>query len=202
MLDEAIEDSGYSGSSCSSVGDWSEEDSILDTDGYDTVYTSSSSKNSNDDNSEWETDFSDDSSDEDGIPFSPPATEEKKAELDIIREFQVSELSSAVASNDNIAADSNESEEASQEKSTTASVLEILDEVDEEDSLSKDISTNLDSTASTEPQEESTAKDKEDLLKKATMVAASHNQARKISKISSKQIRHRIFAKDIVTACR
>lgn len=102
MLDEAIEDSGYSGSICSSVGDWSEEDSILDTDGYDTVYTSSSSKNSNDDNSEWETDFSDDSSDEDGIPFSPPATEEKKAELDIIREFQVSELSSAVASNDSI----------------------------------------------------------------------------------------------------
>nr|WP_041405373.1 hypothetical protein [Rickettsia felis] len=38
MLDEAIEDSGYSGSSCGDDDDWSGEDSISDTDGYDTVY--------------------------------------------------------------------------------------------------------------------------------------------------------------------
>ncbi|XLM34589.1 MAG: hypothetical protein QFX12_07365 [Rickettsia africae] len=193
MLDEAIEDSGYSGSSCGGVDDWSGEDSIADTDGYDTVCTSSGSE------------YSEDSSDEDGIPFSPPATEEKKAELDIIREFQVSEQSSAVASNAsineaNIAADSNESEEASQEESTTASVFEILDEVDEKDSVSKDISTNLGSTASTEPQEQATSMSQEELRKKAEATSVMQNQARKMSKISSKQIRDRIFARDIVTA--
>ena len=196
MLDEVLDDSsGYSSGSdreSSSLSDWSDADSSKDTDGYDTVYTSSGSRHS------------EDSGDEDVLPLSPPQAEEKKAELDIIREFQVSEFTSAVASNDSINAvsivlDSNESEEASQEESTAASVLEIQDEVDEEDSLSKDISTNLGSTASTEPQEQSTTKNQEELFKKATMAAASHNQAQEARKISSKQIRHRIFAKDILT---
>lgn len=156
-----------------------------------TLYTSSGSE------------YSEDSGDEDGIPISPPAIEEDRAELDSIRELQVSRQSSAVASNDSInevsfAADSSGFKEEQQEESTTESDFEILDEVDEEDSLSKDISTNLGGTVSTEPQEQSTAKDKEELLKKATIAVASHNQAREANKISSKQIRHRMFVRDIL----
>ncbi|MGX8190055.1 hypothetical protein [Rickettsia conorii] len=74
MLDEAIEDSGYSGSSCGGVDDWSGEDSISDTGGYDTVYTSSGSE------------YSEDSSDEDGIPFPPPPTAEELVELEQLSE--------------------------------------------------------------------------------------------------------------------
>jgi outer membrane autotransporter protein len=182
MLDNAIEDSGYSGSSCGGDDDWSGEDNISDTDGYDTVYTSSGSE------------YSEDSGDEDGISISPPAIEEKKEEL-----------SSAVASNDSsinevsIALDSNEPEEVSQEESAAASVLEIQDKVEEEDNLPQEISTNLDSIASTEPQQ-ATFMSQEELRKKATMVAASHNQAREARKISSNHIKHRIFAREVLTA--
>ncbi len=47
----------------------SDEDSASATDGYDTVYTSSSSEYSNDETSEWDTDFSDDNSNKDDAPL-------------------------------------------------------------------------------------------------------------------------------------
>ncbi|WP_121543481.1 hypothetical protein [Candidatus Rickettsia colombianensi] len=96
MLDEAIEDSGYSRSSCSSVDsrsedgganlddDWSDADSSENTDGYDTVYTSSGSE------------YSDDSIDENDIPFSPP-TEEKLAELEKLNEVLNSDQVGAIS---------------------------------------------------------------------------------------------------------
>ena len=64
MLDEAIEDSG---SSCGGDDDWSDKDSISDTEQYDTVYTSSGSE------------YSEDSSDEDGLPLLPSPTNEELA---------------------------------------------------------------------------------------------------------------------------
>ena len=204
MLDEAIEDSGYSGSSCGSIDsrsedgsaslddDWSDADSSKDTDPYDTVYTSSGSE------------YSDDSSDEDGIPFSPPATEEEKAELDGIRELQVSRQSSAVASNDSInevsiVVDSNESGEASQEEREQISSLDILDQTSEEESI-QDLMTEVPVSTFNEPEAQVASMSKEELLKKAAMAAASSTQAREAGKMASKQIKHRMFARDMVTA--
>ena len=85
-----------------------------------------------------------------------------------------SEYSNDSIDEEGITADSNESEEVSEEESSASSVLEI--------------------------QEQSTTQNQEELHKKATMAAASHHQARNISKIASHQIKHRIFTRDIVTA--
>ncbi len=65
----------------------SDEDSASATDGYDTVYTSSSSEYSNDETSEWDTDFSDDNSNKDDVPLPPPPTAEELAALGALVEL-------------------------------------------------------------------------------------------------------------------
>ncbi|ODA36639.1 hypothetical protein A8V33_04020 [Rickettsia sp. wb] len=91
-----------------------------------------------------------------------------------------------------------------QEESIAASILEILDE-DKAEEGTYEIPTNLRNTAVTELQDQQTAAEgtitsKEDLLKKASMVASSKAQACQASKIASSHIKHRIFAKDILAA--
>ncbi|WP_410956692.1 autotransporter outer membrane beta-barrel domain-containing protein [Rickettsia koreansis] len=178
MLDEAIEDSGYSGSSCGGVDDWSGEDSISDTGGYDTVYTSSGSE------------YSEDSSDEDWIPFPPPPTAEELVELEQLSEVSNPEqtLTASISSE-------------MQEESEYHVDSDILtQETVAKDDLQNSITEADDAAPSNEPCVQSTSMSQEELRKKAEATSAMHNQARKMSKISSKQIRHRIFARDIVTA--
>ena len=93
-----------------------------------------------------------------------------------------------------------------QEESTSASVLEILDQKDvEEESLLQSVSPNLANIAVTESQEQQTSADdalmsKEELLKKASIVASNKAQVRQASIIASSHIKHRIFTKDILAA--
>ncbi len=88
-----------------------------------------------------------------------------------------------------------------QDENTTSSVPEILDQKDtEEDSLPQDISVNLVNTASTEPQEQTTVRSQDELLKKASTIASNATTTRQASKIASSHIKHRIFAKDILAA--
>ncbi|WP_342225275.1 autotransporter outer membrane beta-barrel domain-containing protein [Rickettsia endosymbiont of Urophora cardui] len=209
----------------------SDEESATTTNGYDTVYTSSSSEYSNDDNSEWDTDFSDDRSDKDELPTPPP--EEEWAALGALVELdnttEPTELSaySKVSNPDeaeatdileasdiplsftnqkmtkevSVVADIKDITEDTQDESTAASVLEILDQKNtEEDNLPQDISANLRNTAIIEPQEQSTARDQEELLKKASTIASSSTQARQASKIASNHIKQRMFVRDMLVA--
>ena len=174
--------------------EWSKtaENSDSDIEGYDTVYTSSSS------------DDSDNSSDEDDLPLPPPPTTEELAEL-----TKESELDTPMKS-DLIAVElvSEEEQKANASSTNSANINNSSQEVseDEEDtSNSFDTDeTEMSSAALTASINGADAQvsniSQEDLLKKAAMAAVSHNQAREARKISSKQIRHRIFAKDIVTA--
>ncbi len=78
-----------------------------------------------------------------------------------------------------------------QDENTTSSVPEILDQKDtEEDSLPQDISVNLVNTASTEPQEQTTVRSQDELLKKASTIASNATTTRQASKIAriAKQI--------------
>ncbi|WP_395476866.1 autotransporter outer membrane beta-barrel domain-containing protein [Rickettsia endosymbiont of Pantilius tunicatus] len=159
-------------------------DATSDTDGYDTVYTSSS-------------EYFNDSGDEDDVPLPLPPTAEELVELDKISEVSNPEQTLVTPT------DVKSSE--FQEDGITASDLETLDHVNEEDSLSKEILTNSGTIAVTELQDQQTPADstitsKEELLKKATIAAASHNQARNMSKISRNHIKHRIFAREVLTA--
>lgn len=174
--------------------EWSEtaENSDADIEGYDTVYTSSSS------------DDSDNSSDEDDLPLPPPPTAEELAEL-----TKESELATPMKS-DLIAVELvNEEEQKADASSTNSANINNFDQEvseDEEDtSNSFDTDeTDMSSTALTASINGADAQvsniSQEDLLKKAAMAAASSTQAREAGKMASKQIKHRMFARDMVTA--
>lgn len=182
MLDEAVEDSGYSGSSCGDDDDWSGEDSISDTDGYDTVYTSSGSE------------YSEDSGDEDGMPLSPPVTEEELAGLDKLAEVSNPEQTPVTTK----ASISSEMQEESENHGDSDILTK---ETVTEDGIQNSITeADADAALSNEPCVQATSMSQEELLKKVEATSVMHNQARNMSKIASHQIKHRIFAKDIVTA--
>ena len=230
ILDEVLDDSSGYSSGCSrassSLSDFGDASSLVSTDGYDTVYTSSNSE------------YSGDSSDEDDLPPQPSADElaaletqhielekltepvereqltevSNTGEVDYVRATDVLEAASTAFSFTNQempeevsnVADIKDITEELQDENTTSSVLEILDQKDvEEESLLQSVSPNLANIAVTESQEQQTSAEgtitsKDELLKKASMVASSKAQVRQASIIASSHIKHRIFAKDIL----
>ncbi|WP_256621486.1 autotransporter outer membrane beta-barrel domain-containing protein [Rickettsia sp. TH2014] len=126
------------------------------------------------------------------LPFPPPPSEDELAALDQLTE--VSNLKQAPVTMASISSEL-------QEESEYHGDSDILTQETVEDDDIQNSITEVDvDAASSEPCVQATSIDKEEMLKKAAMVAASHNQARNMSKIASHQIKHRIFAKDIVTA--
>ena len=232
ILDEVLDDSSGYSSGCSrassSLSDFGDASSLVSTDGYDTVYTSSNSE------------YSGDSSDEDDLPPQPSADElaaletqhielekltepvereqltevSNTGEVDYVRATDVLEAASTAFSFTNQempeevsnVADIKDITEELQDENTTSSVLEILDQKDKaEESLLQSVSPNLANIAVTESQEQQTSAEgtitsKDELLKKASMVASSKAQVRQASIIASSHIKHRIFAKDILAA--
>lgn len=232
ILDEVLDDSSGYSSGCSrassSLSDFSDASSLVSTDGYDTVYTSSNSE------------YSDDSSNEDDLPPQPSADElaaletqhielEKLTEpvereqltevsntdeVDYVRATDVLEAASTDFSFSNQemtkevsnVSDIKDITKELQDENTTSSVLEILDQKSaEEDSVLQNISKNLANIAVTEPQDQQTSAEgtitsKDELLKKASMVASNQAQVRQASIIASSHIKHRIFTKDILAA--
>lgn len=159
--------------------EWSDASSLSSIDGYDTVYMSSSSE------------YSNDSSEEDDVLFPPPPTEEELAELDKLAEVSNPEQTLVTPT----ASISSEMQEESEYHGDSDILTK---ETVSEDGIQNSI-TEADAAPSNEHYVQDTSMDKEELLKKAAMAAASHNQARQASKIASHQIRHRIFAKELVT---
>jgi outer membrane autotransporter protein len=143
---------------------------------------------------------------EEDLPFPPPPSEEELAEL-----TKESGLDTLTQSN-LIAVELVGKEEQKADASSTymanpANINSSNQEVseDEEDTSNSfdtdetDMRTALTDSMNGSEQQISNISQAE-LLKKAATTAARHAQAREASKIASKQIRHRIFAREAVTA--